>query len=79
MVEAELSLRDILQLKPGDVVAVDLPGEVSVQVEGTPLFRGAFGVARGRNSIKVTQSPWADHKRASSQGKVAANGVGKTP
>jgi flagellar motor switch protein FliM len=67
MVEAELSLRDVLQLTPGDVIAVDLPGEAALGVGGAPLFRGVFGVARGRNSIKITQAPWLDGKRAPAQ------------
>jgi flagellar motor switch protein FliM len=60
MVETDLSLREVLTLKPGDVIAVDLPGEVSLHVEGAPLLRGTFGVAHGHNAIKITQPPRAD-------------------
>jgi flagellar motor switch protein FliM len=76
MVETELTLRDVLQLKPGDVIAVDLPEEVSVQVEGAPLLRGAFGVARGRNSIKLTRSPWTAEAGTAARAGAAPAGKG---
>ena len=53
LIDAELSLRDIVDLKPGDVIPIDLPGSVNLLVEGLPLFRGIFGVSRGKRAIKI--------------------------
>jgi len=56
LVETELSLADILTLKAGDIIPVDIPEQISLHVEGIPLFQGAFGVSRGHNSIMVTKT-----------------------
>jgi len=55
LAEARLSLGDVLTLKRGDIIPVDVPEQVSLCVAGVPMFRGAFGVSRGRNSIMVAQ------------------------
>ncbi|HHM04118.1 MAG TPA: flagellar motor switch protein FliM [Gammaproteobacteria bacterium] len=49
----DLSLNDILKLKPGDVIPVELPETVTLRAEGIPVFRGAFGVSNGMNAIKI--------------------------
>ncbi len=48
-----LTLGDVLRLKPGDVVPVELPRSVTLRAEDIPIFRGHFGVSCGMNSIKV--------------------------
>lgn len=53
MVETELSLRDVLDMEPGDIVPVDLRSLVTVCVEDIPAFRGEFGVSRGQAAIKI--------------------------
>ena len=55
LVETELKLRDVHRLKPGDVIAVDLPEEVPVYAEGLPMFVGAYGVYKGSNSVKLVR------------------------
>jgi flagellar motor switch protein FliM len=77
IVETELSLRDVLQLKRGDIVAVDIPSEVSLYVEGAPMFRGAFGVARGHNAIKITRPPRAEAEPPPWGAGTGANAQGK--
>jgi flagellar motor switch protein FliM len=56
LAETELTLREILRLKAGDVITVDLPEQVPLLVEGYPLFRGTFGAHRGNNSVKITET-----------------------
>ncbi|SKA21748.1 flagellar motor switch protein FliM [Novilysobacter spongiicola] len=49
----QISLRELCRLKVGDVIPIDLPETVTLQVEQTPLFTGSFGTHNGRNAIKV--------------------------
>ncbi|HEU4620523.1 MAG TPA: flagellar motor switch protein FliM [Gammaproteobacteria bacterium] len=53
LLETQLSLRKLLELKAGDIVPVELPEEVTLCAEGVPIFRGNFGVSNGNNAIKV--------------------------
>jgi flagellar motor switch protein FliM len=54
LVETSLSLREVNQLRTGDVIAIDLPDLVTIEAEGTPVFRGKFGVYNSSRAIKVT-------------------------
>jgi flagellar motor switch protein FliM len=55
LVETVVPVRRILTMKPGDVIPIDIPRQLPVDLEGTTLFRGALGAARGRNALKITQ------------------------
>jgi flagellar motor switch protein FliM len=55
LTEATLSLAEVLRLKPGDIIPVELPKAVLVTAEGVAVLRGEFGVSNGKNSIQVTQ------------------------
>ena len=48
-----VSLAKLVDLKPGDVLPCDFTGKATVLAEGVPLFRGAFGVSRGQQCVKV--------------------------
>ncbi|MBA4285331.1 MAG: flagellar motor switch protein FliM, partial [Xanthomonadaceae bacterium] len=50
-----LSLRQLLQLKPGDVLPMNLPKTIDLCVEDMPVFRGSFGVSNGHNAVKITE------------------------
>jgi flagellar motor switch protein FliM len=51
----ELSAREVLALRAGDVLHLPTRGEdaLAVHVEGTPLLAGLAGVSRGRNAVRV--------------------------
>ena len=49
-----ISLRQLAQLKAGDVLPINLPKTLDLCIENLPLFRGTFGVAHGQNAIRVT-------------------------
>jgi flagellar motor switch protein FliM len=53
----EISLRQILNLKEGDVVPLrtDAGAEIAVEVEDVVRFKGLFGASRGSRAIQVTQ------------------------
>ncbi|KGM51520.1 flagellar motor switch protein FliM [Lysobacter concretionis Ko07 = DSM 16239] len=54
LAQRQITLRQLSQLKVGDVIPIDLPDTVTLKVEQTPLFSGEFGTHNGRNAIKVT-------------------------
>ena len=48
-----LSLGELIDLKPGDIVPCDFAGTVTVLAEQVPIFRGSFGLSRGQQAVKV--------------------------
>ena len=53
LVETQLSLREVNQLKAGDVIPIDLPELVTIEAEETPVFRGKFGIHNGSRAVKI--------------------------
>ncbi len=51
----ELTVRDVLELEPGDVIPVDIPEAVLATVEDVPVFRGRYGVSRGACALQVVE------------------------
>jgi flagellar motor switch protein FliM len=51
---AEMSLAELVQLKPGDVVAIESPQGATLFAGQVPVLAGKFGVSRGRNALKLT-------------------------
>jgi len=55
LAETEISLRDIMEMKPGDVIPMDVPDLVTMNAEGVPVFRGKYGVSRGSMAVKIVE------------------------
>ncbi|ABI56328.1 flagellar motor switch protein FliM [Alkalilimnicola ehrlichii MLHE-1] len=55
LTEVEVSLRDVMNMKPGDIIPVELPEAVKVYAEDMPVFRGRYGVRHGNTAIKITE------------------------
>jgi flagellar motor switch protein FliM len=55
LLETDMPLREVLELRAGDVLALDVPERLPVLVEEVPLFVGAFVSHRGRNAVKIEQ------------------------
>jgi flagellar motor switch protein FliM len=55
LAQRQISLRTLSRMKVGDIIPIELPPQLSVEVEGTPLFHGEFGTHNGKNAIKITQ------------------------
>lgn len=49
----QITLRELCGLRIGDVIPIDLPPIVQLQVEQMPIFSGEFGIHNGQNAIKV--------------------------
>ena len=50
---AQVTLADLLNLKPGDILPCDFAGKVTLVAEDVPLFRGTFGLSRGQQAVKI--------------------------
>jgi flagellar motor switch protein FliM len=53
LAQAELSLRELVRLSPGDIIPIEPPQEVTLLAGDVPLHRGRFGVSQGRNALKI--------------------------
>lgn len=51
--EATLTLGDLRNIKPGDVIPFELPEQVVLKTDGIPLFRGKLGVHNGNYAVKI--------------------------
>src|SRR4029077_8297898 len=53
LAQAEISLRDLVRLSPGDIIPIEAPQQVTLFAGDVPLYRGRFGVSQGRNALKI--------------------------
>ena len=51
----DLILRDVLELKEGNILPFEMPELVTIKAEGVAIFRGKFGESNGNLAIKVTE------------------------
>ncbi len=55
LTRCEISMRQLMELKPGDVIPIDIPEEIVAHVEEAPVFRARYGVSRGNYALKVVE------------------------
>ncbi len=55
LTHVKLSLGDVINLKEGDVIPVELPEMVTVRAADTPIFRGVFGISNGKNAVQYVE------------------------
>lgn len=55
LTEASLTLRELIDMRAGDVIPVEVPGRVMARVADVPVLWGRFGVSRGKLAIKVEE------------------------
>lgn len=54
LTEVELSLREISELKEGDIIPIEYPNEVFLSTDDdVAIFKGEFGAFQGNNAIKI--------------------------
>ena len=54
LTETDVTIGELLKLKPGDVIPIDPPSDVRLYAGETPLFNGRMGLSRGRNALKIS-------------------------
>lgn len=52
---SSVSLAEVLNLKPGDVIPCDFTGKITLLAESVPVFRGSFGISRGLEAVKIEE------------------------
>jgi flagellar motor switch protein FliM len=55
-VETELTMRELLNLKPGDILPIEMPKTAMLRAGSRALLRGKFGRSRGYNAVSVTDA-----------------------
>ncbi|HEY4443467.1 MAG TPA: FliM/FliN family flagellar motor switch protein [Steroidobacteraceae bacterium] len=53
LAQAQISLRELVRLSPGDIIPIEPPQQVILFAGDVPLYRGRFGVSQGRNALKI--------------------------
>ncbi len=61
LLETEMTLKQVMNLKKGDVIPVEMPKQVIVDVGGLPTFRAKYGQSRDRAAVKITEKISRDH------------------
>ena len=56
LTETEISLNEILSMKEGDIIPIDIPETVLLRSGDVPILRGTFGEAHGNKAVKITSS-----------------------
>ena len=51
----EISLKQIMALKAGDVIPVDLSEPATIMAEGIPALKGHYAYSKGYNAIRITK------------------------
>lgn len=55
MLDVELTLEQVMNLKAGDVIPVDLPETITVLIEDLPTYRAKMGKSRDNVALKITE------------------------
>ena len=55
LLKKEMSLKDVLSFKEGDILPIDLPEQVIIESGEMPLFRGKLGVSNDRFAVKLQE------------------------
>jgi flagellar motor switch protein FliM len=53
LAQAQISLRELVKLSPGDIIPIEAPQQVTLLAGDVPLYRGRFGISQGRNALKI--------------------------
>ncbi|WP_144395181.1 flagellar motor switch protein FliM [Pleionea sediminis] len=61
LLETRVSLRDVMNFKAGDIIPVELPEKVVVNVGGLPSFRAKYGQSREKVALKILEYIPRDH------------------
>jgi len=50
-----ISMQQLLEMQPGDVLPCDFTGRATVLAEDVPVFRGTFGVSHGQQAVQIEE------------------------
>ena len=55
VVEHEVTLRDVMGFKAGDIIPIDLPEHIMMRIEGLPTYRCKMGKSRDNLALKISE------------------------
>ena len=55
LVQKNMSIRSVLQLKKGDVIPIEMPEFVALNAANVPIFKGKVGVSDGNYAIQIIE------------------------
>ncbi len=55
LTETQIRVRDLLNMKVGDIIPIEMPELVMGRVDDVPVLKGQFGVSRGNCALKVRE------------------------
>ena len=53
LAQAQISLRELVSLAPGDIIPIEAPQQVTLLAGDVALYRGRFGISQGHNALKI--------------------------
>jgi flagellar motor switch protein FliM len=60
IVQREMSLREVIDLKEGDIISVDIPDKLVLKANGVPVFNTRMGTSRGNLALEVLERTGID-------------------
>jgi len=67
----QLTVRELLKLRPGDILPIEMPRTASLNAGTKPLLIGKFGQSRGYNAVRIIGAVEQGSKAAAEEGKEA--------
>lgn len=55
LLDCDLSLGQVMDMKAGDIIEVDMPEDLLLYVEDLPYFRGKLGQSRDKLAVKISK------------------------
>jgi flagellar motor switch protein FliM len=53
LAQAQISLRELVSLAPGDIIPIEAPQQVTLLAGDVALYSGRFGISQGHNALKI--------------------------
>lgn len=61
LIEKDMKISEVIELKKGDVIPIEMPETVVLEVESVPVFRGRLGLSDGNYAIQITDKMTLDY------------------
>lgn len=61
LIEKKMTVKDVMHLKKGDVIPVDMPDTVRLRAQTVPVFEGKIGLSDGNYAIKIVKKVNPDY------------------
>ncbi|MEW8029529.1 MAG: flagellar motor switch protein FliM [Candidatus Thiodiazotropha sp.] len=61
LTEVQISVKELAELKEGDIIPIEMPEEVEVEAADVPVFKAKLGVSDGNYALKINK--WIQRNR----------------